>query len=124
MKISNTISESALLVNESRSRRVDISKDIYSHLWTTEDTKKLWTDFNKKVYPYDDVELSLRNRFFLEKLNTYIKLTTNPVFVNIASGFTSYPFLVKNPCKCIEIDLEHIIKIKRYETVRNPRWTK
>ncbi|UCF12041.1 MAG: class I SAM-dependent methyltransferase [Thermoplasmatales archaeon] len=109
----NTISESAFLVNESRSRRVDISKDIYSHLWTTDSTAKLWKDFSSQVYPYDDIELGLRNRFFLEHLNSFIEKTHNPVFVNIASGFTSYPFLIKNPCKCIEIDLRNVIDFKQ-----------
>ena len=104
--MNNFISESAFLVNESRSRRVDISKDIYSHLWTTDASKKLWNDFSKYVYPYDDIELSLRNRFFLEQLNYYVKKISNLVFVNIASGFTSYTFLIKKPCKCVEIDFK------------------
>ncbi len=109
----NTISESAFLVNESRSRRVDISKDIYSHLWITDSTAKLWKDFSNQVYPYDDIEISLRNRFFLEHLNSFIKKTHNPIFVNIASGFTSYPFLMKNSCKCVEIDLRNVIDFKQ-----------
>lgn len=109
----NTISESAFLVNESRSRRVDISKDIYSHLWTTNSTSKLWNDFSSQVYPYDDIEISLRNRFFLENLKSFIEKTNNPVFVNIASGFTFYPFLIRNPCKCVEIDLKNVIDFKQ-----------
>lgn len=111
--IDNSISESAFLVNESRSRRIDISKDIYSHLWTSDSSNKLWNDFSKYVYPFDDIELSLRNRFFLEQLTAYIEELHNLVFVNIGSGFTSYPFLVKKPCKCIEIDLKHVIDFKQ-----------
>ena len=109
----NAISESAFLVNESRSRRIDISKDIYSHLWTTDSTAKLWKDFSSQVYPYDDIEISLRNRFFLEHLNSFIEKTHKPVFVNIASGFTSYPSLIKKPCKCVEIDLKNVIDFKQ-----------
>lgn len=113
MVIRNTISESAFLVNESRARRVELSRDVYAKLWTSDYTKDLWNEFTSKVYPYDDIELSLRNRFFLERLDSYIDSTNNPIFVNIASGFTSYPFLVRNTCKCVEVDFKHVIDFKR-----------
>jgi O-methyltransferase involved in polyketide biosynthesis len=113
MKISNTISESAFLVNESRARRVDISHDIYASLWTTDSTRDLWEDFKTKVYPYDDIELSLRNRFFLDNLNSFIRTAHKPIFINIGAGFTSYPFLIDKPCKCIEIDMAHVIEFKQ-----------
>ena len=111
--IEKTISESAFLINESRSRRVDISNDIYSYLWVTKNTKKIWNDFSKIVYPYDDIQISLRNRFFLETLKDFIRKIDNPVFINFASGFTSYPFLINKKIKSIEIDLEYIIKFKQ-----------
>jgi len=114
----NTISESAFLVNESRLRRVDISQDIYSHLWTTDSTAKLWNDFSNDVYPYDDIELSLRNRFYLENLKSFIKKVSNPVFINFASGFTSYPFLIGSDCNFVEIDIDKIIDYK-IEKVKN-----
>ena len=106
------ISESAFLVNESRSRRTNISKDIYSHLWTNTKTNKLWNEFSKKVYPNDDIELSIRNRFFLEKLQTFVDNNSNPIFINIAAGFTSYPFLLHSPCRYVEIDYKDIITYK------------
>ncbi len=108
-----SISDSAFLVNESRSRRVDISKDIYAHLWINESTNQLWNDFYSEVYTFDDIQLALRNRFFLEQLKSFIDKSSNPVFVNIAAGFTSYPFLITNPCKFIEIDLPYIIEYKQ-----------
>ena len=91
MKIHQTISESAFLVNESRARRVDISHDIYAQLWVSDSTKKLWDDFSKNVYQYDEIEIGLRNRFFLNRLNSFINSTDNPVFINIGAGFSSYP---------------------------------
>ena len=109
-----SLSESGFLVTESRARRFDISHDIYAHLWTTESTHVLWEEFSKKVYPYDDIELSLRNRFFLDTLNTFIHSTINPIFINIGAGFTSYPFLIKKPCKCIEVDLPNVIDFKKH----------
>lgn len=112
MKICNKISDSAFLVSESRARRVELSKDIYAYLWTSEETKNLWDEFSKKVYPFDDIELGIRNRFFLENLKNYIDSNSKPLFVNIGAGFTSYPFLVKKSCTCIEIDFKHIISYK------------
>ena len=113
MKIHRTISESAFLVNESRARRVDISRDIYAQLWVSDSTKKLWMDFSKNVYQYDEIELGLRNRFFLDRLNSFINSIERPIFVNIGAGFTSYPFLVDQICRCVEVDLDHIIDFKR-----------
>lgn len=113
MKINNTISESAFLVNESRARRVDISHDVYASLWTTDSTQNLWEDFKRKVYAYDDIELSLRNRFFLDNLNSFISSTDKPIFINIGAGFTSYPFLINKPCRCIEVDLAHVLDFKQ-----------
>jgi len=113
MKMSNTISASAFLVNESRSRRVDISKDIYAHLWTTDETHRLWNDFSEQVYPYDDIELGLRNRFYLHQLQSFIQSTKKPRCINIGAGFTSYPFLVDMPCTFMEVDLPHVMDFKQ-----------
>ena len=111
--INKSISDSAFLVNESRSRRVDISKDIYASLWINDSTNRLWNDFYNEVYSFDDIQLALRNRFFLEQMNSFIRESSQPVFVNIGAGFTSYPFLIKKPCKFIEVDLPNVIEYKQ-----------
>lgn len=113
MKINRTISTSAFMVNESRARNVDLSRDIYAKLWVTEETIKIWKDFSDKVYPHDAAELGIRNRFFLEQLNQHIQLNPNSVFVNIGAGFTSYPFLTDYECKTVEVDYPHIISFKK-----------
>jgi O-methyltransferase involved in polyketide biosynthesis len=79
----------------------------------TDSTRKLWGDFSRDVYPYDDIELALRNRFFLERLNNCNNRNINTVFVNIGAGFTSYPFLIDRPCPCVEVDYPHVIGFKR-----------
>lgn len=117
MSIQRTLSESAFLVNESRARRVDISQDRFARLWVSKTTRELWEDFTARVYPYDAIELGLRNRFFLESLRFFVRSTQEPVFVNIGAGFTSYPFLVEEPCRSIEVDLEHVIDFKRKKII-------
>jgi O-methyltransferase involved in polyketide biosynthesis len=107
------ISESAFLVNESRARNVGLSRDRYAGLWVSEATRRLWEDFSREVYPFDDTELALRNRFFLGVLESSIVNRPDTVFINFAAGFTSYPFLTEQPCRCIEVDFEHVVNFKR-----------
>jgi O-methyltransferase involved in polyketide biosynthesis len=110
------ISDSAFLVNESRARGAELSRDRYARLWVTESTRRLWEDFSREVYPRDDVELPLRNRFYLDALEKAVRLHPNVVFLNLAAGFTSYPFLVERPCRSIEVDFDHVGRFKRTNT--------
>lgn len=112
MEVPRHISATAFLSSQSRARAVEVSRDNYSQLWVSPETIHLWDDFAENVYPHDDLELALRCRFFLERLQAFVKENTNPIFINIAAGFTSYPFLVKPPCPCIEVDYKHIIDFK------------
>jgi len=114
------ISESAFLVNESRARRVGLSKDRFASLWVTDATRRLWDDFTSEVYPHDAVELSLRNRFFLERLDSFIESHQAPAFINIGAGFTSYPFLIERRIPCVEVDYPHVVAFKRSKVAR---WT-
>lgn len=106
------LSETAFLTNESRARMVELSQDTYAYLWVTPKTKKIWEDFSKAVYPYDDLELSIRNRYFLERLKKFVSSHEKPLFVNVGAGFTSYPFLIDATFQTIEIDLRHVIEFK------------
>lgn len=112
MKVPSHISSTAFITNQSRARAVEISKDVYSKLWVSPETIQLWDDFSKNVYPYDDLELALRCRFFLERIQAFIQENVNSIFINIASGFTSYPFLLEPPCPCIEVDYQQVIEFK------------
>lgn len=113
MEIRGHISESAFLVNESRARRVELSRDLYAHLWVSEETRRLWDAFCAEVYPHDEIELGLRNRFFLERLDSFVAADPGAVFVNVGAGFTSYPFLTSIECRCFEVDYPHVIDYKR-----------
>lgn len=106
------ISESALLVNESRARNVALSGDTYAHLWVTDATRALWEAFSSEVYPHDAIELGVRNRFFLTSLAAFVAAAADSVFVNVGAGFTSYPFLVDAACRSIEIDYRHVVEVK------------
>jgi O-methyltransferase involved in polyketide biosynthesis len=117
-KIKHDVSGTAFVVNYSRSKRVNISKDIYADLWVTHEAKSLWNNLAINVYPNDDLNISLRNRFYLEHLKKFIDENTDPVFVGIAAGFDNYPFLVGDNCTFIELDLPNIIKFKKNSVTR------
>jgi O-methyltransferase involved in polyketide biosynthesis len=107
------ISASAFLVNESRARNVALSRDVYAHLWVSSATRRLWDDFAREVYPHDDIELGLRNRFFLEQLQAAARAQPGLVFLNVAAGYTSYPFLLEEAICCIEIDSPEVVRHKQ-----------
>ena len=111
--IKHDVSGTAFVVNYSRSRMENVSKDRYAHLWVTRESIELWNDLAKHVYPNDDLNVSLRNRFYLERLLHFMQQHARPVFVNIASGFANYPFLVEGNCSFYEFDLPNITEFKK-----------
>jgi len=75
----------------------------------TAGTKKVWDRFAAELSPHDDLVISVRHRFFLEKIEEL-----KPQFlVNLASGFTSYPFILPPSIKVIEVDRPHILEHKQ-----------
>ncbi len=117
-EIHQDISGTAFVVNYSRSKRVDISKDKYAHLWVTQQSIKLWNDLTKYVYSNDDINLSLRNRFYLDHLSTFNKDNKDAVSVILASGFTNYPFLLPKEYRFLETDLPNIIEYKESQVLK------
>ena len=113
METFRDIAQTASLVNESRRRREDISHDRFAKLWIQSSAATQWAEMAREVYPFDDIELSLRNRFFLERLSYFGRSRRVRRFVNVGAGFTAYPFLLTKPCPCAEIDLPHVIDYKR-----------
>jgi O-methyltransferase involved in polyketide biosynthesis len=108
----------ALLVNESRSRRPNVSEDPYSRDWIPPHQRfrvaKLWNDYAKLVYPFDDIVLGVRNRFFLEQIRR-----TDPddcTVMIVPCGLTSYPYLANERRDYIEADLEPLIEFKRRQS--------
>jgi O-methyltransferase involved in polyketide biosynthesis len=116
MALDRELSATAYLVNESRRRGGEVGRDHLAEHWIPPAlrpaVRSLWDDFAAAVYPHDDLELALRNRFFLDRLET-MQERGETVFVNVAAGFTSYPFLTRRPCASVEVDLPGVIAAKR-----------
>ncbi|MBI4237582.1 MAG: class I SAM-dependent methyltransferase [Deltaproteobacteria bacterium] len=113
MQIDHRISETAFLVNEWRAQLVELSQDLYAHLWTTPSTRQLTDEFEATVNPHDGINCALRNRYFLDRIRAFVEAHPSAVFVNVAAGFTSYPFLIAPCCESIEIDYPHVMDWKR-----------
>jgi O-methyltransferase involved in polyketide biosynthesis len=107
------VAGTAFVVNYSRTKLPEVSKDIYAHLWVNQESMDMWDRFAAKVYPNDDANLCSRTRFFLEHLKDFIAENKDPVFVDIASGFDNYPFLVEDKCRFLEFDCEGTMSYKR-----------
>jgi O-methyltransferase involved in polyketide biosynthesis len=110
----------AVLVNESRARRVRLSHDAYARHWVPVSwrpgVEALWRLFAREVYPCDDLVLSVRHRFFLR----LIERKTRDGFscVIVPCGLTSYPFLISECAAAaappfVECDLESVVRYKR-----------
>ena len=117
MVLKNSISDSAFMVNISRNKSISISQDIYSHLWIPDNqissVENLWNKYSQQVYKFDDIELGIRTAYFLNILEKEIHKHADLVFINIASGFTSYQYLVKKDILTIEVDYEHMVLAKQ-----------
>lgn len=113
MMTQSAIADSAFLVNELRARNPSLSLDRYAHLWVNDRTREICRSYDQEVYPDDEVALGVRNRFFLNLIETFFQRSPEGVFVNLGAGFTNYPFLVKSPIEAIEIDLPHVISYKK-----------
>ena len=105
------ISDTAFLVNYHRAKHEKLSLDIYSKYWVTKESISLSKKLSKEVFNNDDIEICLRNRFFLENLRCFLARNPQAVVVNVGAGFASYPYLLK-PATSVEIDLPHIINYK------------
>jgi O-methyltransferase involved in polyketide biosynthesis len=94
-----------------------MSLDRYAEQWVLpeqrEQIAKLWDDFSAQVYPFDDVVLSMRNRFFLDRLQAFVNIHAEPALVNLGAGFTSYPFLLDRSIRVLEADLPHVTAYKK-----------
>lgn len=111
--IEKSISDSAFLVNESRARSEHLSLDIYAKLWVDDPVRELWCRFNREVYSKDPRALAVRNRFFLKRLEIFFKTHPQAVFLNIAAGFTSYPYLMNQEVEVVEVDLPRVVEYKK-----------
>ncbi|MDO8461424.1 MAG: class I SAM-dependent methyltransferase [Deltaproteobacteria bacterium] len=114
------ISETALLVNWSKAKNAAISKDRWAHLWVTKESARIAEEYTEKVVPGHPLVPALRNRFFVDALQAFEKKHEEFTFINLAAGFTSYPYLISPHHPVYEIELPHVIayrkkKIKEFE---------
>lgn len=105
----------AYLVNESRARRPELSRDPLAPAWIPEalrpSVRDLWEGYADTVYPHDDLVVSLRGRAVLDAVERATRGATPPVLVSLGAGFTSYPWLAP-VAAALEIDLAGIVDAK------------
>lgn len=104
----------AVIVNESRAKDSAKSFDIYARNWIPpnlqQEVSLLWNEYSDKVYCYDDIVLSVRNRYFLNMFNKHIEENTDCILM--PCGLVSYPMTVNKNAKFIEIDFPELVEYK------------
>ncbi len=90
-----------------------LSRDIYADLWLNLASRAKHKEYTTLVSPTENIALSLRCRFFLEEVSSYLRQHPDAVFVNIGAGFCSYPFLLPEGSTCIEVDTPENVRLKQ-----------
>ncbi|EKE16556.1 MAG: adenosine-deaminase [uncultured bacterium] len=116
MKHQKNISETAYLTATCRSKKTAISRDVYARFFIDKEAEVLRKKYLKKVSPKEDLLQALRNNFFLKKLKLFFKGHPEGIFVNIGAGFSTYPFLLSDKFKYIEVDTPGLIDEKKKKT--------
>lgn len=116
-KYSKKTKDTAFWMAGCRAELVELSKDIYAEYWLNDASRAKHKEYTTKVSPTENIALSLRNRFFLEEITTYLTQNPKAAFINIGSGFSSYPFLMPENNTYLEIDHPDNIK-KKKEKIR------
>ena len=116
-KYSKKTKDTAFWMAGCRAELVELSKDIYAEHWLNDASRVKHKEYTTKVSPTENIALSLRNRFFLEEITTYLAQNPRAAFINMGSGFSSYPFLKPEDNVYIEIDHPDNIK-KKKEKIR------
>lgn len=121
--IKNTpnIHETAFVTAMYRASDEKLSKDIYAKLWNSKKTE-VWVDhFIHEVSIYEKFTHCLRNRYFYDKLASFITKNKIELLINFGCGFSMYPFLLNQKLISIEIDKPEVIaykkdKIKKFQS--------
>jgi O-methyltransferase involved in polyketide biosynthesis len=105
----------AYLVNESRARKPDLSRDWLAADWIPDASRsavrQLWREYADSVYPHDDLVVALRGRCVLDVLGAALHREPDTVLAVLGAGFSSYPWLLPFG-RSIEVDLPGIVLAK------------
>lgn len=107
------IHETAFVTSTFRASHVNLSKDVFAHLWSNPKTEKWINEYLQKVSSEETFTHCLRNRYFLESIKASIKTNGIEVLINFGAGFSMYPFLLDKRIINIEIDKAQIVEYKK-----------
>jgi O-methyltransferase involved in polyketide biosynthesis len=107
------LSSTAYLMAWGRASDPKLSLDPYAHLWLTKGGIDFSERFAKKVTMAMAKLMCLRNRYVVELLKKAEGEAGAITLVNVASGITSYPFIMSDRSSSICIDQPHVIDYYR-----------
>ncbi len=113
MKDQIKIHETAYVIANYRAMYPTVSLDKYARLWDIKKADKWVKKFVDEVSEKEPLTHSLRNRFFLEKIQQFIHENPTGVLVNFGAGLSMYPYLIDGLKEAVEIDYPNIVSFKK-----------
>ena len=107
------VSDTAFVTCGFRRINENLSHDCYAKLWHNEKAEFILKDYLSNVSNEEVETHCIRNRFFLETINTLIEKNKIDVLINFGAGFSMYPFLVNKDILHIEIDKPEVVNYKK-----------
>jgi O-methyltransferase involved in polyketide biosynthesis len=107
------IKDTAFWMTGCRAYDESLSHDLYAKYWLNKPSKDRHKLYIEQVSPTENICLSLRNRFFLEEISSFLEQNPGSVFINVGAGFSSYPFLMPKDHRYCEVDYPELIYTKQ-----------
>lgn len=117
--IQNDIADTAFITNYYRSQDENLSGDPWAKLWVIDKAKELGDAFTDEVVPHDPINIHLRYRYFFKALKKFKSQFKEFCFINIGSGFTTYPYhdFMRDEVLTIEIDQTSVVNFKEQSSL-------
>ena len=103
------LSKTAYLIAWGRSKDPDLSLDPYARLWLTDQGIAYSEKLAERVAPSVPYFLCLRSRYLVELLRAFERSNPGFTLMNVASGLSSYPFLLSDRSSTVCFDQPHVL---------------
>ncbi len=106
------VHDTAFLTCWCRASDETLSGDPYAKYWVTPKAERWVRTYIKEVSREEPFVHCLRNRFFLDRISTFLADNPEGTLVNIGAGFSLYPYLLPSSHRFCDVDVEPIVTLK------------
>ncbi|PJC64954.1 MAG: hypothetical protein CO021_01585 [Deltaproteobacteria bacterium CG_4_9_14_0_2_um_filter_42_21] len=112
----NKISDTAFMISWIRSGQPTLSGDPWASVWNTRRAAQIGSGYLEAMGSLNGRACCLRNRYIAERLLTFEQAHPRMSLLNIAAGFSMYPFRLKPTNSTVDLDFPHVNAFKK-ETI-------